>query len=118
MSKWLKKHKITGEVKAQLNRLHHNILEPVRITFGLDFIRRGFIFQDKNVHAHAARIVIVEFHENSLDYMHMEWPPYSPDLNPIEQAWICWAELSHKSTPNHLPKKNCFLIFKFSGVLI
>ena len=22
-----------------------------------------------------------------LDYVHIEWLPYSPDLNPIEQAW-------------------------------
>ena len=29
-----------------------------------------------------------------------------------------WKELSHKSTPNQPPKKNCFVKFKFSGVTL
>lgn len=63
-----------------------SILEPVAIPFGLGSIGQGFIFQDDNARPHRAQIV-QDFHERHLDYTHLDWPPFSPDLNPIEHAW-------------------------------
>ena len=62
------------------------MLEPVGIPFGLDSIQDSL--SRMIMSAHILHILIVtEFHEKNLDYMNMEWPAYSPDVNPIEQAW-------------------------------
>ena len=42
-------------------------------------------FQQDNAPVHTARIIQGTLSE--LGYDIMEWPPYSPDLNPIENLW-------------------------------
>ena len=32
----------------------------------------------------------------------MEWPPYSPDLNPIEHVWVYLKENLHKYYPEFI----------------
>ena len=51
----------------------------------------NFIFQQDNAPVHNARVTkqfLLDEHVNV-----MEWPPYSPDLNPIENVW---AEMSKR----------------------
>ena len=31
--------------------------------------------------------IVMEYHENRHDYVHMQWHASSPDLNIIEHAW-------------------------------
>jgi len=45
----------------------------------------GAIFQQDNAPVHTARIVREWLAEQ--DFEVMAWPPYSPDLNPIENLW-------------------------------
>jgi transposase len=43
------------------------------------------VFMQDNAPIHTAKIVKEWFKEQGIDVM--PWPPYSPDLNPIEHSW-------------------------------
>jgi len=51
---------------------------------------RDFIFQDDNAPCHRARIVTGWIDER---WDHLEWPPHSPDLSPIENVWALVKDL-------------------------
>ena len=71
---------IDGPLTAQ--RYVDVILRPVVVPF---VRQHNVTFQQDNARAHVARLSMAFLQQNNVNVMH--WPPYSPDLSPIEHLW-------------------------------
>ena len=64
----------------------------------------GSIFQHDNAPTHTAYVVRDALRDMDIEVM--EWPPYSPDLNPIENLWALLKAEIYKIRPDLLDMRN------------
>ena len=62
-----------------------------------EFVRPGDIFMHDGAPVHRAHVVIEILQQ--LEITVMVWPPYSPDLNPIENLWAIMKQQIYKLYP-------------------
>lgn len=69
-----------------------------------DLLQEGDIFMHDGASIHRTYIVREGLEEMGIEVM--EWPPYSPDLNPIENLWALMKEEIYKLYPELLTAPN------------
>jgi transposase len=69
-------------------------------------LNRDGIFQHDNAPTHTAYVVRDALRDLGIEIM--EWPPYSPDLNPIENLWALLKQQIYKLRPDllHMPNND------------
>ena len=71
-------------------RYKDEILRPVVVPF---VQQHHIIFQQDNARPHVARVCQDFLANHSINPL--DWPPYSPDLFPIEHLWDKWSDELH-----------------------
>ena len=64
----------------------------------MEYCTEDLIFMQDNASIHTAKVVKEWFEDRDINTT--DWPPYSPDLNPIENAWHAMKCLALKMFPD------------------
>jgi len=90
-------HAISGTVNSDK---YIELLETTLLPWFSEKCSATHIFQQDNAPAHVSKKTLNFLH--SSDIQVLDWPPNSPDLNPIENVWAVLKEAIEKRCPRNM----------------
>ena len=88
--------------------IEHYVLPVVREEYG-----PNFVFQQDNAPVHVSKQAREMFRRNQVNLM--EWPPLSPDLNPIENLFGILSRMMYEGGRQYHSEQNLWLAIKKAG---
>jgi len=88
---------LDGDPDSERGGVSGRVIRDLYEAFLPEFVRPGDIFMHDGAPVHRAHVVIEILQQ--LDITVMVWPPYSPDLNPIENLWAIMKQQIYKLNP-------------------
>ena len=92
----------TGEMYRRI--LENNLLDPIKMLS----LTNEWIFQHDNDPKHLAAIVTSWLNGNKINCIN--WPSFSPDLNPIEHLWDEIERRMKKTSPRNMRELKEYLM--------
>lgn len=96
------------EFYCSVSTVHYQdeVLHPT-VRFYTEAVGFTFVLMIDNVRSH--RAIIVDDYLESQMIASMEWPEYSPKLNPIENLWDANGRAVYKRFPPQIISQSCIL---------
>ena len=88
---------LDGDPGSQRGGVSSSVIHDVYQSYLPGFVLPGDIFMHDNAPVHTALIVQEVLSELGIEVM--IWPPYSPDLNPIENIWALMKTVIYERYP-------------------
>ncbi|GFV90612.1 DDE_3 domain-containing protein [Trichonephila clavipes] len=84
--------------------IYRNVILEQHVRLFRGTMGAEFLFMDDNAHPHRANILGECLQSD--DITRMDWPAYSPDLNPIDHVWDMLGRqiAARQPTPTFLPE--------------
>ena len=97
---------LDGERYAQI--IQHHVLPVVQLEYG-----PNFVFQQDNAPIHVSKQAKKMFQRNQVNLM--EWPPLSPDLNPIENLFGILSRMIYEGGHQYHSEEKLWKAIKQAG---
>lgn len=91
---------LVGDPKAKRGGVTGRVYLKMLQNYLPEFQQEDWILMQDNALIHTYRAVKAWF--ETTGYNVMNWPPYSPDLNPIELVWVFLKQNLHKYYPEFI----------------
>ncbi|KFM70278.1 Transposable element Tcb1 transposase, partial [Stegodyphus mimosarum] len=105
------------QIGAMTNQIYRDVILKQHVRLFRGAMGAQFVFMDDNTRPHRANIVSECL--QSEDITRMDWPAFSPDLNPVEHVWDMLGRrvAARQPPPTCLPELRRALLFEWCNIL-